>query len=69
MGETLYFYKGIYSFIGNYPRFNLNAVNREIKLVISCQKHNLESILTDYIYRISYKIAIKANPVKWIYPY
>jgi hypothetical protein len=38
------------------------------EIQISCQKHNLESIPTDYIYPISYKIAKKANPMKWICP-
>jgi hypothetical protein len=38
-------------------------------LQITCHKHNLKPILTDYIYLISYKIAKKANPVKWICPY
>jgi hypothetical protein len=33
-----------------------------VAIVISCQKHNLESILTDCIYRISYKIAKKGKP-------
>jgi len=35
---------------------------------LTCHKHNLESILTDYIYSISYKNAKKANPMKWIRP-
>jgi hypothetical protein len=42
---------------------------KESEFQISCQKHNLKPILTDYIYPISYKIAKKANPVKWIFPY
>ena len=36
------------------------------KPVFSCQKHNLNPILADYLYPISYKIAKKANPMKWI---
>jgi len=37
-------------------------------LKISCQKHNLEPILTDYIYRISYKIAKKGKPCEMDLP-
>ena len=32
------------------------------RLVLSCQKHNLESILTDCIYRICYKNAKNGKP-------
>ena len=38
------------------------------KLVISCQNNKFRSIDSDYIYRISYKNAKKANPRKWICP-
>jgi hypothetical protein len=36
---------------------------------ISCQNNNLKSVYADYIYRICYKNAKKANPVEWICPY
>ena len=35
---------------------------------ISCQKHKLKHLNFQYIYLISYKIAKKANPIKWICP-
>jgi len=38
------------------------------KLQIPCQNNKFRSIDSDYIYRISYKNAKKANPVKWICP-
>ena len=36
---------------------------------ISCHKHNLKPFLTDYIYRISYKIAKKGKPPKKDLPF
>ncbi len=33
-----------------------------------CQSNNLKPSLVQYIYPISYKIAKKANPRKWICP-
>jgi len=36
----------------------------EFRLQIPCHKHNLELIITDYIYRISYKIAKKGKSPK-----
>ena len=36
------------------------------KPVFSCQKHNLKWLYLYCIYLISYKIAKKANPMKWI---
>jgi hypothetical protein len=43
--------------------------NNNLKVQISCHKHNLKAILTDYIYLISYKIAKKGNPPKINLPY
>ena len=40
----------------------------EIKPVISCHKHNLKPSLVQYIYRICYKNAKKANSRKMICP-
>jgi len=52
----------------NHAKLKYNFKNRknlsEIKLVLSCHKHNLEPILTDYIYPISYINAKKANPLE-----
>ena len=39
------------------------------KLVISCQYNKFKHLNFQYIYPISYKIAKKANPRKWICPY
>ena len=39
------------------------------KLVFTCHKHNLKPSAVQYIYRICFKIAKKANPMKWICPY
>jgi hypothetical protein len=39
-----------------------------MELGISCQNNNLKSVHADYIYPNSYKIAKKANPMKWICP-
>ena len=39
------------------------------KLVLSCQNHKFKHLTFQYIYLISYKIAKKANPSKWICPY
>jgi hypothetical protein len=51
---------------------NVYSKNRrfetEIKPDISCQSIKLENFHLRFIYRISYKIAKKANPPKWICP-
>jgi hypothetical protein len=36
------------------------------KVVLSCQNQRSKHLNFNYIYPISYKIAKKANPVKWI---
>ena len=41
--------------------------NPQVK--ISYQYYRLKHLNFQYIYLISYKIAKKANPVKWICPY
>ena len=42
---------------------------RFVKVQIPCHNHNLKPTLADYIYRICYKNAKKANPIKRICPY
>jgi len=41
----------------------------EIKVQISCQNHKFNNLIYQYRYRISYKIAKKANPAKRICPF
>jgi hypothetical protein len=40
----------------------------KLKVQIPCHKDNQKLINSDYIYRISYRNAKKANPMKWICP-
>jgi len=47
-------------------KFNGNLTDQ--KRVVSCHKHNLKWLNFDYIYRICYKNAKKANPRKMICP-
>jgi len=47
----------------------MEGISQQFKDVPNlCQKHNLEPILTDYIYRISYKIAKKGKPCEMDLP-
>jgi len=39
------------------------------RLVLSCQNHKSKHLNFNYIYRICYKNAKKANPMKWICPF
>ena len=54
---------------------NINIADRNyitemefLKLVFTCQNHRSKHLNFHYIYPISYKIAKKANPLKWICP-
>jgi len=51
-----------------YSEIRLNKLGLP-KLVLSCHKHRFKHLNFRYIYLISYKIAKKASPVKWICPY
>jgi len=49
-------------------RHYIEIKNSPARHQISCQKHNLKPILTDCIYRISYKIAKKGKPCEMDLP-
>jgi len=44
----------------------INGFESKSNVVLSCQNTNPKLFRADYIYLISYKIAKKANPMKWI---
>jgi hypothetical protein len=63
------YYISIHEGINVNYKYYLFGKFRKEKLVISCHTHKFKHLNFNYIYRICYKNAKKANPLKWVCPY